>query len=108
MVFKDVKRGIRRDRKYAIQARNAFATGVHMSENVIGPTTHKTEGRIMYYHYHDTIANRREPCRKFINVTELTFEGTPFALDDTMRALAPAIKRFELKTIGDRLVRTPQ
>ncbi|XP_031496794.1 galactan beta-1,4-galactosyltransferase GALS2-like [Nymphaea colorata] len=108
LVFKDVKRGIRRDRKYAIQARNAFATGVHMSENVIGPTTHKTEGRIMYYHYHDTIANRREPCRKFINVTELTFEGTPFALDDTMRALAPAIKRFELKTIGDRLVRTPQ
>ncbi|XP_006855865.2 galactan beta-1,4-galactosyltransferase GALS3 [Amborella trichopoda] len=108
LVFRNVKRGIRRDRKYAIQARNAFATGVHMSENVVGKAQHKTEGRIKYFHYHGTISTRREPCRKFVNASELIFESSPFVLDTTMRALAPSIKKFELKTIGERLRSTRQ
>ncbi|KAJ3674822.1 hypothetical protein LUZ60_005438 [Juncus effusus] len=108
LVYKDVKRGIRRDRKYVIQPRNAFATGVHMSQNIVGQSLHKTEGRIKYFHYHGTIANRREPCREFYNGTELTFDRTPYVLDETLRKIAGVIKRFELKTIGKRLVHTRQ
>ncbi|KAJ1691924.1 hypothetical protein LUZ63_016079 [Rhynchospora breviuscula] len=108
LVYRDVKRGIRRDRKYAIQPRYAFATGVHMSQNIAGKSLHKTEGRIKYFHYHGTIANRREPCAEFSNTTELRFDRTPYMLDETLRRLAGSIKRFELKTIGDRLVHTRQ
>lgn len=108
LVYKDIKRGIRRDRKYVIQPRNAFSVGVHLSQNFEGKTTHKTEGRIKYYHYHGTIANRREPCREFVNATELTYEGQPYFRDETLRRLAGSIKRFELRTIGKRLVRTRQ
>uniref|UniRef100_A0A8I6XNG6 Glycosyltransferase family 92 protein n=1 Tax=Hordeum vulgare subsp. vulgare TaxID=112509 RepID=A0A8I6XNG6_HORVV len=42
-VFRNSITRVRRDRKYAIQARNAYATGVHMSQNVYGRSTHKTE-----------------------------------------------------------------
>lgn len=108
LLFKDVKKGIRRDRKYAIQPRNVFATGVHMSQNMQGKTTHKTEGRIMYFHYHGTIAERREPCREFTNATWLTSDQKPYVLDQTLRFTAGAVKRFELKTIGTRLQRTRQ
>ncbi|XP_072987760.1 galactan beta-1,4-galactosyltransferase GALS3 [Typha latifolia] len=108
LVYRDVKRGIRRDRKYAIQPRNAFATGVHMSQNIAGKSLHKTDGRIKYFHYHGTIANRREPCGEFSNATELAFDRTPYLLDDTLRRLAGSIKRFELKTIGRRLTHTRQ
>ncbi len=38
IIFRDVKRGIRRDIKYATQARNVCASGVHLSENLIGKT----------------------------------------------------------------------
>ncbi|XP_031131270.1 galactan beta-1,4-galactosyltransferase GALS3-like [Ipomoea triloba] len=108
LVYKDVKRGIRRDRKYAVQPRNVFATGVHMSQNTVGKTTHKTEGQIMYFHYHGTIAERREPCRQLVNTTSLTVDGIPYVLDTTMRDAAGAVKRFELKTIGPRLQKTRQ
>ncbi|XP_058095934.1 galactan beta-1,4-galactosyltransferase GALS3-like [Magnolia sinica] len=108
LVYKDVKRGIRRDRKYAVQPRQVFATGVHMSQNVAGKTTHKTERRIKYFHYHGTIANRREPCREFVSADNLTVDGTPYVLDGTLRATAASVKRFELKTIGPRLQRTRQ
>ncbi|CAH9106506.1 unnamed protein product [Cuscuta europaea] len=108
LVYKDVRKGIRRDRKYAVQPRNVFATGVHMSQNTVGKTTHKTEGQIMYFHYHGTIAERREPCRRLVNSTTITVDGTPYALDTTMRDAAGVVKRFELKTIGPRLQRTRQ
>ncbi|KAK4440397.1 Galactan beta-1,4-galactosyltransferase GALS3 [Sesamum alatum] len=108
LVYKDVKRGIRRDRKYAVQPQNVFATGVHMSQNMVGKTTHKTEGRIKYFHYHGTIAERREPCRQFLNSTEITIDGIPYIVDTTMRDIAGAVKRFELKMIGSRLQRTRQ
>ncbi|KAH7841734.1 hypothetical protein Vadar_033583 [Vaccinium darrowii] len=109
LVYRDGKRGIRRDRKYAVQPRNVFATGVHMSQNVAGKTTHKTEGRIMYFHYHGTIAERREPCQQFVNTTSLTGEdGIPYVLDNTMRRVAGNVKKFEFKMIGPRLKRTRQ
>ncbi|GAB4840837.1 hypothetical protein Ancab_021597 [Ancistrocladus abbreviatus] len=108
LVYRDVKRGIRRDRKYAVRPRNVFATGVHMSQNLQGKTTHKTERLIKYFHYHGTIAERREPCRKLLNTTETTMEGTPYVLDTTMRAVAPFVKRFEMNTIGHRLRTTRQ
>ncbi|XVF46089.1 hypothetical protein PTKIN_Ptkin02bG0260300 [Pterospermum kingtungense] len=108
LVYRDVKRGIRRDRKYAIQPRNVFATGVHMSQNLAGKTTHKTEGRIKYFHYHGTIAERREPCRHLINSTEINFEKTPYVLDTTLRDVGGSVKKFELKMIGPRLQNTRQ
>ena len=108
LVYKDSKKGIRRDRKYVVRPRDVFATGVHMSQNMVGKTTHKTEGKIMYYHYHGTISERREPCRQLINVTQLNFERTPYVLDTTMRDAAGAVKRFELKMIGSTLQRTRQ
>ncbi|KAK6129421.1 hypothetical protein DH2020_036839 [Rehmannia glutinosa] len=108
LVYKDVKRGIRRDRKYAVQPKNVFATGVHMSQNTVGKTTYKTEGRIKYFHYHGTIAERREPCRQFFNSTEITVDGTPYVMDTTMREIAGVVKRFELKMIGSGLQRTRQ
>jgi len=109
LVYRDAKRGIRRDRKYAAQPRNVFATGVHMSQNVAGKTTHKTEGRIMYFHYHGTIAERREPCQEFVNTTSLTSkDGIPYVVDNTMRRVAGNVKKFEFKMIGPRLKRTRQ
>ncbi|XP_060193571.1 galactan beta-1,4-galactosyltransferase GALS3-like [Lycium barbarum] len=108
LVYKDVKRGIRRDRKYAVQPRNVIANGVHMSQNFVGKTTHKTEGRIKYFHYHGTIAERREPCRQLVNATAITVDRTPYVVDTTMRDIAATVKRFELKMIGSTLQRTRQ
>lgn len=107
-MYKNSITGIRRDRKYVVQPRNVFATGVHMSQNMVGKTTHKTEGRIMYYHYHGTISERREPCRQLINTTQLKVDGIPYVLDTTMRDAAGAVKRFELRMIGNTLQRTRQ
>ncbi|XP_002533995.2 galactan beta-1,4-galactosyltransferase GALS3 [Ricinus communis] len=108
LVYRDIKRGIRRDRKYAIQPRNVFATGVHMSQNLAGKTNHKTESKIKYFHYHGTIAQRREPCRNLLNVTEINFENNPYVLDTTMRDIAWSVKKFEQKMIGSRLQSTRQ
>ncbi|XP_078443677.1 glycosyltransferase family protein (DUF23) [Wolffia australiana] len=105
LVFRNSIKGVRRDRKYAIQARNAFATGVHMSENVVGKALHQTEKKIRYYHYHDSINVLGEPCRELVpkpdagNVT--WFEKIPFVYDDGMKRQAAAVKRFEEETIGE-------
>ena len=79
-----------------------------MSQNVAGKTTHKTEGRIKYFHYHGTIAQRREPCRNLGNWTETTFENNPYVLDTTVSDIAGIVKKFELKMIGSRLQKTRQ
>ncbi|KAL5845550.1 hypothetical protein ACOSQ3_011603 [Xanthoceras sorbifolium] len=105
LLFRESRTGIRRDRKYAIQAKNAFATGVHMSENVIGKTLHKTETKIRYYHYHNSITVHEELCREFLpqsakkNVT--WYNKLPYVYDDNMKKLVKTIKEFERKTIGD-------
>ncbi|CAD6336217.1 unnamed protein product [Miscanthus lutarioriparius] len=105
LVFRNSITGVRRDRKYAIQAKNAYATGVHMSENVIGNTTHKTEHLIRYYHYHNTINVLGEVCREFVSIPPkggLTWsEKTPWYYDDSMKRVADAVREFERETIGD-------
>ncbi|RCV21473.1 hypothetical protein SETIT_4G142300v2 [Setaria italica] len=104
LVFRNSITGVRRDRKYAIQARNAYSTGVHMSQNVIGRTSHKTERLIRYYHYHNSINIMGEPCREFVqkptNGSKVMFEGIPYVYDDNMKRLTVEIKRFEEETIG--------
>lgn len=104
LVFRNSITGVRRDRKYAIQARNAYATGVHMSQNVYGRTTHNTESLIRYYHYHNSINVMEEPCREFVpkptNGSTVMFEGVPYLYDDNMKRLAGDIKHFEEVTVG--------
>ncbi|CAA0806968.1 Domain of unknown function (DUF23 [Striga hermonthica] len=104
LLFRDSRTRIRRDRKYAIQASNAYATGVHMSENVAGGTLHKTETKIRYYHYHNSITVSGELCRHLLppsaaNATTWV-DKVPYIYDDTMKRLAPVIKKFEQDTIG--------
>ncbi|KAG6402374.1 hypothetical protein SASPL_134567 [Salvia splendens] len=102
--FRDSRSRIRRDRKYAIQAKNAYATGVHMSENVAGGTLHKTESRIRYYHYHNTITVHEELCRNLLQASAANattwLDKIPYVYDDSMKNLAPTIKEFERNTIG--------
>lgn len=99
LLFKDSRTNIWRDRKYAIQAKNAYATGVHMSENVVGGTLHKTETKIRYYHYHNSITIHEELCRKFLPMTAKDnttwIDNIPYVYDDTMKKITPTIKEFE-------------
>lgn len=103
LVFRDSRTKIRRDRKYAIQAKNAYSTGVHMSENVVGKTLHRTESKIRYYHYHNSITVEGEPCREFLpesaKKTVTWSDKLPFVYDDKMKKLADTIKRFEKATL---------
>ncbi|KAF8409852.1 hypothetical protein HHK36_002370 [Tetracentron sinense] len=104
LLFRESRTGIRRDRKYAIQAKNAYSTGVHMSENVVGKTLHNTETKIRYYHYHNSITVDGEPCREFLpvsakkNVTWI--DKLPYVYDENMKKLVDTVKLFEQKTIG--------
>lgn len=99
LLFKDSRTNIWKDRKYAIQAKNAYATGVHMSENVIGGTLHQTESKIRYYHYHNSITINGELCRQLLPMTAKDnttwFDNIPYVYDDTMKKLTPTIKEFE-------------
>lgn len=80
-----------------------------MSENVIGKTLHKTETKIRYYHYHNSISVMGEPCRKFLPPSAKTnvtlFEKLPYVYDDNMKQLAKTIKEFERKSIGNLQLR---
>lgn len=75
-----------------------------MSENVKGKTLHRTEHKIRYYHYHDSINILGDPCREFIpkpltaNVT--WFEKIPYVYDDSLKRMAGKVKQFEAQTIG--------
>ncbi|CAK9174742.1 unnamed protein product [Ilex paraguariensis] len=64
LVYKDVKRVRKRNRKYAIQPRSVFATGVHLSQNMVGKKKYMPTEQVKYFHYHGTIAERREPCQQ--------------------------------------------
>ncbi|CAH8345742.1 unnamed protein product [Eruca vesicaria subsp. sativa] len=108
MAYRDVKKVPRRDRKYAVQPQNVFATGVHMSQNLQGKTYHKAESKVRYFHYHGSISQRREPCRHLFNDSRVVFENNPYVLDTTIRDVGLAVKTFEMRTIGDRLIRTRQ
>ncbi|KAL3618417.1 Galactan beta-1,4-galactosyltransferase gals1 [Castilleja foliolosa] len=104
LLFRDSRTRIRRDRKYAIQAKNAYATGVHMSENIVGGTLHKTEAKIRYYHYHNTITVHEELCRNLMpssaKMATTWLDKIPYVFDDNMKKLAPVVKKFERDTIG--------
>lgn len=104
LLFRDSRSNIRRDRKYAIQAKNAYATGVHMSENVVGGTLHQTETKIRYYHYHNSITVQEELCREFVPISakhNITwFDKLPYVYDDSMKKLTQTIKDFERNTIN--------
>uniref|UniRef100_A0A803MG69 Glycosyltransferase family 92 protein n=1 Tax=Chenopodium quinoa TaxID=63459 RepID=A0A803MG69_CHEQI len=104
LLFRDWRTKIRRDRKYAIQARNVLATGVHMSENIVGKSLHHTEAKIRYYHYHNSIQVVGEPCRVLLPPSakkKITFhEKLPYVYDDNMKQLANTIKQFEHETLG--------
>lgn len=104
LLFRDSRTKIRRDRKYAIQAKNAYATGVHMSENVIGGTLHQTETKIRYYHYHNSITVHEELCRQLLPMSAkhntTWFDNLPYVYDDNMKKLTPTIKEFERSAIG--------
>ena len=110
LLFRDVKRGIRRDQKYALHERSVYATGVHLSQNLIGKTYNKLDGKIRFYHYHNTISSRGDPCTEWVNpsmennVTLLG--GTPYVYDGSIKAIAPLIKQFEWLMIGSQLVST--
>ncbi|VVB12318.1 unnamed protein product [Arabis nemorensis] len=108
LAYRDVKKVPRRDRKYAVQPENVFATGVHMSQNLQGRTYHKAESKIRYFHYHGSISQRREPCRQLFNDSRVVFENNPYVLDTTIRDVGLAVRTFEMRTIGDRLLRTRQ
>ncbi|XP_047328031.1 galactan beta-1,4-galactosyltransferase GALS1-like [Impatiens glandulifera] len=99
LMFRDQRTKIRRDRKYAIQAKNAFATGVHMSENVVGGTLHQTESKIRYYHYHNSITMHEELCRKWVPLADKKnvtwFDNIPYVYDDNLKKLGPIIREFE-------------
>ncbi|XP_010539085.1 PREDICTED: galactan beta-1,4-galactosyltransferase GALS1-like [Tarenaya hassleriana] len=104
LVFRESRTGIRRDRKYAIQARNTYATGVHMSENAIGKTLHRTETKIRYYHYHNTITFHEELCRELLPASAkkkvTLYNKLPYNYDDNMNKLVKTVKEFEQRTLG--------
>eukprot|EP00253_Pinus_taeda_P010350 PITA_10350 len=110
LVFRYVKGRAKRDRKYAVQARKVSATGVHMSKNLKGRTQHRTEDKMMFYHYHNTINNRGEPCTEWVKPSmknNVTWVGrTPYGYDGSMKAVAPLIKEFERNMIGSQLAST--
>ncbi|KAI0529745.1 hypothetical protein KFK09_002303 [Dendrobium nobile] len=100
LVYRDVKRGLHRNRKYAVQPRRAFSAGVHFSQNVDGKTLHSFDRRILYFHYHNTIDEPRDSCRQFLNASRVTIDDTPFVFDDTLRRVARRVKQFEFRVIG--------
>ncbi|MCO5595904.1 hypothetical protein L7F22_049955 [Adiantum nelumboides] len=105
LVFCNIKRGVRWDRKYAIQARNVLATGVHWSENIVGKTLHTKRSSIKYYHYHNTITIKTNSlCQEFVNCSCASpvaySDEDPFQIDLGMQYFAHATKEFELQKIG--------
>ncbi|KNA13460.1 hypothetical protein SOVF_116450 [Spinacia oleracea] len=102
LVYKNTKK-IRRDKKYAIQPRNVYATGVHASENFVGKSTRLPDNLMKYFHYQGTVAQRREPCQQLVQDGSTTVENVPYVRDTSLRLMAPSVKKFELDTIGYRL-----
>lgn len=119
LVYRNVKGGITWDRKYAIQPRNAFTTGVHRSDHMVGQSlgyfTDSLVPKLWYYHYHNTITEKGELCRtfassdnSFVNSTSAAMEpvdvydadGVPVRLDTGLQELAESVKKFELQQIG--------
>ncbi|CAK9883304.1 unnamed protein product [Sphagnum jensenii] len=107
LVYRKVlKRGIRYDRKYAVQARHVEATGVHMSMNMLkGKNLYVKGDQIRYYHYHGTLDKRSEVCEHFVdprNKTEVvTVQHENHRIDETMFEIVAPTKQYEIETIGN-------
>ncbi|MCO5592814.1 hypothetical protein L7F22_046817 [Adiantum nelumboides] len=93
------------DMKYAVQARQVFATGVHNSQKELG----HMEGNMgwawwphmHFYHYHNTISEHGKLCQNITNnASNFTLDGKSYVLDTSMVSLAPLVKKFELELIG--------
>lgn len=128
LVYRNIKEEITWDRKYAIQPRSAFTTGVHRSDHIVGiDIVRESLGyfpeslvpKLWYYHFHSTITQSDELCRTFVSsnldkpmnvslnastllepVDYYDVDGTPFRLDTSLQELAQSVKEFELKQIG--------
>lgn len=105
LVYKNAK-NMRRDKKYAIQPKNVYATGVHTSENFDGKATRLPDKLMKYFHFHGTVAERQELCRQLLQDRSTTMQNVPYVLDTTLRLMGPLVKKFELDTIGLRLEST--
>lgn len=105
LVYKDMAPDhVKTASKYAVQARNVFATGVHYSQKELnhmqGEGTWAWWPKMRYYHYHDTIMKEGEECRELSNTTALTYNGVPFQLDTSITYMGPSVKQFALEQIG--------
>lgn len=71
----------------------------------MGRALHKTETKIRYYHYHNSITVAGELCRDLIPLSakkKVTWrDKRPFVYDDNMKKLASTIKEFERRTLGN-------
>lgn len=105
LVYKDMAPDyVKTASKYAVQARNVFATGVHNSDKSLnhmqGEVGWAWLPRMRYYHYHNTIVKDGEVCSEFSKNISHTYNGVPFELDTSMRYMGPLVKQFELQQIG--------
>ncbi|KAG0592476.1 hypothetical protein M758_1G248900 [Ceratodon purpureus] len=106
LVYRKVlKRGVRYDRKYVVQARHATATGVHMSMNMRkGKNLYPKGDRLRYYHYHGAINQRKELCSVFVrpqNKTDVQrHRSQNHRLDETLAMTADLVKDYERQTVG--------
>lgn len=105
MYRKVLRRGVRYDRKFVVQARHAAATGVHMSMDMKkGKNVYPRGDKIRYYHYHNTINQRQELCRAFVppaNKTEPRRHRRGYhRIDETLSSTTDLVKAYELRTIG--------
>lgn len=93
---------ILRDKKYAIQSRSCWATGVHKCEHLIdgGQTQVMDEAQFRFYHYRDTVAIRGEVCKEFTTTNYLVIGDDNYYIDDTMVGMVEVVKEYEQQTIG--------
>ncbi|XP_024525344.1 galactan beta-1,4-galactosyltransferase GALS1-like isoform X1 [Selaginella moellendorffii] len=104
LVFINVQKSVRLDRKYVLRAPLADSAGVHLSENVRGKSLY-SRGQISYFHFHNTITEHQENCREFVKVpknrtSKVWLNKIPYLYDDKLSTLADEVKQFELQTIG--------
>jgi len=75
-----------------VHPRKVWVTGVQMSKNLKGRTQHRTEDNMMFYHFHNTINNRGEPCTEWLKPSKrnnVAWVGrTSYIYDGSMKAFA--------------------
>lgn len=89
-------------RKYALQPREAIATGVHYCEYMKkgGEVWDAQEEELRLYHYHGIISTKGEVCQEFTSGTNGSWI-TNCTVDHSMIMLAEQAKQFERNTLGN-------